>query len=98
MNQLGEITLPKSRLFAFGYQQQKCSDYFETFAATPNGAPLCLLLATEVKERLPLSYFDTKPAFERSDIGAKTYLRLHPSDGPLSQKVVVSNKVIYSLK
>lgn len=46
---------------------EKGIDYLQTFAATPYAAPVLLLVATAVKEGLPLSPFDSIQAFVRSD-------------------------------
>lgn len=57
------ITRAKSGLVAFGYQQKEKIDRSEKKAATPNAASIRLLLATAVKQGLPLCHFDVKQAF-----------------------------------
>lgn len=78
-------------------KDRKMESIFETLAATPNVASTLLLVATAVKEELPLGHFDTEQAFVRSDSDTEIYLRLTPVCGPFFQMIFQLNKAINGL-
>ena len=88
----------KARMVAMGYSQVEGVDYFETFAPTASATSRRLVAAMACKLDWDLRHLDVDQAFIQSELDTDIYLRLPPSCGSISGKVVLLNKALYGLK
>ena len=88
----------KARLVARGFGQREGIDFFDTFSPCPSVMSIRLLAALACELDLDLCHFDAEQAFVQSDLDEIVYIRLPPSCGALSGKVVRLRRRLYGLK
>ena len=88
----------KARLVARGFGQREGIDFFDTFSPCPSVMSIRLLAALACELDLDLCHFDAEQAFVQSDLDEVVYIRLPPSCGALSGKVVRLRRSLYGLK
>ena len=87
----------KARLVARGFGQREGIDFFDTFSPCPSVMSIRLLAALVCELDLDLCHFDAEQAFVQSDLDEIVYIRLPPSCGALSGKVVRLRRSLYGL-
>ena len=88
----------KARLVARGFGQREGIDFFDTFSPCPSVMSIRLVAALVCELDLDLCHFDAEQAFVQSDLDEVVYIRLPPSCGALSGKVVRLRRSLYGLK
>ena len=73
-------------------------DYLETFSPTAIAASQQLLVALACKYNLELLHWDIEQAFVQSELNHEVFMKLPPSCGLMSGKVVCLNKSLYGWK
>ena len=89
---------PKARLVARDCSQVHTVDFLETYAPTPAGSSLKLLVAIAVKNDWELRQLDVKQAFIQADLDFNVFMKLPDDCGDRSGKVVKHDKSVYGLK
>ena len=94
----GYIVKPKARLVARDCSQVHTVDFLETYAPTPAGSSVKLLVAIAVKNDWDLRQLDVKQAFIQADLDFNVFMKLPDDCGDRSGKVVKLDKSVYGLK
>ena len=88
----GNVVRAKARPVARGFGQREGINLFDTFSPCPSVMSIRLLVALACELDLDLCHFDAEQAFVLS-----VYIRLPPSYGALSGKVVRLRRSLYGL-
>ena len=94
----GYCVKTKSRLVAKGFSQVAGVDYNETNSPTPAAAPVKMIAVVANEMGLPVYHLDVSQAFVQAPLKEDLFMRLSPSCGALSGKIVRLQKCQYGLK
>ena len=94
----GNCLKSKSGVVAKGFTQVQDTGYHETTSPTPASAPVKMIAAIANEKGLPVFHLDVSQAFAQAPLEEENFMRLPPSCGELSGKVVKLLKSQYGVK
>ena len=96
-DEFGIVVRAKARLVTRGFGQREGIGFFDTFSLCPSVVSIRLLATLACELDLDLCHFDAEQALVQSDLDEVVYIRLPPSCGALSGKVMRLRRSLYGL-